>query len=60
MGCLLCVGLSKLITERMAVTDISVNIINTLIDKVIVYEKEIVDCKEIQKIKIFYKFVGDI
>lgn len=51
---------TTIIEKCIGLKELNANIINTLIDKVIVYEKEVVDFKETQKIEIVYKFVGDI
>ncbi len=50
----------NLIKDFSLITELNYAILNTLIEKTVVYEAEIIDGEKVQKIEIFYKFVGRI
>jgi hypothetical protein len=42
------------------ITELNPKILNILIDKIEISEREVIDGVKTQKIRIFYNFVGDI
>lgn len=50
----------ELIKGYADITELNAALLNTLIDKIIVHEAEIVDGEKIQKLDVYYKFVGFI
>lgn len=48
----------ELIKEYAGVEELTAAILHTLIDKIIVHESEVIDGEKVQKIEIYYKFVG--
>ena len=50
----------NMIKDYSGITELTSAILNTLIDKIVIHEAEIVDGEKVQNIKIFYKFVGNI
>lgn len=50
----------NLIKDYAGITELNAAILNTLIDKILIHEAEIVDGEKVQKIDIYYKFVGNI
>ncbi len=40
------------------ITELNAAILNTLIDKIVVHEAEIIDGEKVQKLDVYYKFVG--
>lgn len=50
----------NLIKDFSLITELNSTILNTLIEKIVVHEAEVVDGEKVQKIEIYYKFVGRI
>lgn len=50
----------NLIKEFNLITELNSSILHTLIDKIVVHTAEIIDGEKVQKIEIYYKFVGRI
>ena len=50
----------NMIKDYSGITELTSAILNTLIDKIVIHEAEIVDGEKVQNIEIFYKFVGNI
>ena len=50
----------NMIKDYSGITELTSAVLNTLIDKIVIHESEIVDGEKVQNIEIFYKFVGNI
>ena len=50
----------NMIKDYSGITELTSAVLNTLIDKIVIHEAEIVDGEKVQNIEIFYKFVGNI
>lgn len=48
----------EMIKDYADITELSAAMLNTLIDKIVVHEAEIVDGEKIQRLDVYYKFVG--
>lgn len=51
---------TKLIEEYTDITELNARILNELIDRIVVHEKEIINGEKYQTVEIYYKFVGVI
>ena len=49
---------TDLIEKYINITELSARILNELIEKIVVHEKEIIDGEKYQTVEIYYKFVG--
>lgn len=49
---------AEMIKEYADITELSAAMLNTLIDKILIHETEVVDGEPVQRIEIYYKFVG--
>ena len=47
-----------LIKNYDGITELSASILHTLIEKIVVHEAEVINRERVQKIEIYYKFVG--
>lgn len=50
----------SLIKDFSLITELTSSILHTLIEKIVVHESEVIDGEKVQKIEIYYKFVGRI
>ena len=50
----------NLIKDFSLIAELNSAILNTLIEKIVVHEAELIDGEKVQKIEIYYKFVGRI
>ena len=50
----------NLIKDFSLIAELNSAILNTLIEKIVVHEAEVIDGEKVQKIEIYYKFVGRI
>lgn len=50
----------KLISHYENITELDYELVHTLIEKIVVHEKEIVDDKPVMRIDIYYRFIGNI
>ena len=46
------------VSDYAGITELSYKIIHQLIDKILVFEAEEIDGEKVQKIQIYYKFIG--
>lgn len=51
---------TNLIEKYLNITELNARILNELIDKIVVHEKEIINGEKYQMVEIYYKFVGFI
>lgn len=51
---------TNLIEKYLNITELNARILNELIDKIVVHEKEIINGEKYQMVEIYYKFVGSI
>ena len=51
---------TNLIEKYLNITELNARILNELIDKIVVHEKEIINGEKFQMVEIYYKFVGFI
>lgn len=51
---------TNLIEKYLNITELNARILNELIDKIVVHEKEIINGEKYQMVEIYYKFVGMI
>ena len=51
---------TNLIEKYTNITELNARILNELIDKIVVHEKEIINGEKFQMVEIYYKFVGFI
>jgi hypothetical protein len=51
---------TELIRQYSEITELDSELIHTLIEKIVVHEKEIVDSEEMKRIDIHYRFVGNV
>lgn len=51
---------TNLIENYLNITELNARILNELIDKIVVHEKEIINGEKFQMVEIYYKFVGFI
>lgn len=49
---------TNLIEKYLNITELNARILNELIDKIVVHEKEIINGEKFQMVEIYYKFVG--
>lgn len=49
---------TNLIEKYLNITELNARILNELIEKIVVHEKEIIDGEKYQMVEIYYKFVG--
>ena len=49
---------TNLIEKYLNITELNARILNELIDKIVVHEKEIINGEKYQMVEIYYKFVG--
>lgn len=49
---------TNLIEKYLNITELNVRILNELIEKIVVHEKEIINGEKFQMVEIYYKFVG--
>ncbi len=47
-----------LFKTKINITELNARILNELIEKIVVHEKEIINGKKYQTVEIYYKFVG--
>lgn len=51
---------TNLIEKYLNITELNARILNELIEKIVVHEKEIINGEKYQMVEIYYKFVGMI
>ena len=51
---------AKLIQEYIDITELDAELIHTLIEKIVVHEKEEVDGETVREIDIYYRFIGNV
>lgn len=51
---------TNLIEKYLNITELNARILNELIDKIVIHEKEIINGEKFQMVEIYYKFVGFI
>lgn len=51
---------TNLIEKYLNITELNARILNELIEKIVVHEKEIINGEKFQMVEIYYKFVGFI
>ena len=51
---------TNLIEKYTNITELNARILNELIDKIVVHEKEIINGEKFQMVEIYYKFVGTV
>lgn len=51
---------TNLIEKYLNITELNARILNELIEKIVVHEKEIINGEKFQMVEIYYKFVGSI
>ena len=49
----------NLMKEHAGIEELTAAVLHTLIDKILVHEVEVIDGEKVQKIEIYYKFVGN-
>jgi hypothetical protein len=49
-----------LLCKQAEITELTAPLLHTLIDKICVFEAEVVDGEKMQRIEIYYKFVGRV
>ena len=49
----------NLMKEHAGIEELTAAVLHTLIDKILVHELEVIDGEKVQKIEIYYKFVGN-
>ena len=50
----------EIIRKYADITELTAPILNELIDRIVIYEKEEIDGEAVQNVVIFYKFAGKI
>lgn len=51
---------AKLVESYTDITEVTEELLHTLVDKIVVHEKEVVDGKIIMRVDIFYRFIGKV
>lgn len=51
---------TNLIEKYLNITELNARILNELIEKIVVHEKEIINGEKFQMVEIYYKFVGEL
>ena len=47
-----------MLKEYAGIKELNAAVLHSLIDKIVIHEKEIIDDEKVQKIEIYYKLVG--
>ena len=50
----------EMIEPYVNITELNEELLNTLIEKVVVHEKEVIDCQITMRVDIYYRFIGNI
>ena len=51
---------ASLVEQYADITELTMELLHTLIDRVVVYEKEVVDGEVIMRVDIYYRFIGRV
>ena len=51
---------AELVAEYTDITSLNAELLNTLIDKIIIHEKEVVDGETFMRVEIYYRFIGKV
>lgn len=51
---------ADLVEQYTDITEITAELLHTLVDKIIVYEKEVIDGQIIMRVDIYYRFIGKV
>lgn len=51
---------AKLVESYTDITEVTEELLHTLVDKIVVHEKEVVDGKIIMRVDIYYRFIGKV
>ena len=51
---------ADLVEQYTDISEITVELLHTLVDKIVVHEKEVVDGKIIMRVDIYYRFIGKV
>lgn len=51
---------AKLVESYTDITEVTEELLHTLVDKIVIHEKEVVDGKIIMRVDIFYRFIGKV
>ena len=53
-------GFAQLVESYTDITDLTEELLHTLVDKIVVHEKEVVDGETIMRVDIYYRFIGKV
>ena len=51
---------AELVEQYTDITELTETLLHTLIDKIIVHEKEVIDGEIVMKVDIYYRFIGKV
>ena len=51
---------AKLVETYTNITEMTEGLLHTLVDKIVVHEKEVVDGEIIMRVDIYYRFIGNV
>ena len=51
---------AELVAGYTDITSLNAELLNTLIDKIIIHEKEVVDGETFMRVEIYYRFIGKV
>ena len=51
---------AELVAQYSDITELSAELLNTLIEKIVIHEKEIVDGRPVVRLEIYYRFIGSV
>lgn len=51
---------AELVEKYTNITDVTEELLHTLVDKIVVHEKEVIDGKIVMRVDIYYRFIGKV
>ena len=51
---------AELVAQYSDITELSAELLNALVEKIVVHEREIVDGRPVVRLEIYYRFVGSV
>ena len=53
-------GFARLVEQYTDITELTAELLHTLIDKIVVHEKQVVNGKIVMRVEIYYRFIGSV
>ena len=51
---------AKIVEAYTDITEVTEELLHTLVDKIVVHEKEVIDGKIVMRVDIYYRFIGKV